>query len=214
MRTLPGLFFAGMLLSPFAQAGTLERIVGLPCEGCEAVFSGLPTGISSAVRIAPENEPGEPLKVSGTVRNADGTTQPDVIIYAYQTDAAGHYPHDPALTGSAARHGRLRTWVRSDDAGRYELVTIRPASYPGTKIPQHIHLHVIEPGRCTYYIGDVLFADDPLLTPSLQAREADARGGNGVVHPEKGAYGSWQATRDITLGANVPGYAECAPAGA
>ena len=133
-----------------------------------------------------------------------------MIVYAYQTDAEGHYPRDPQLNGSAARHGRLRTWVRSDAAGRYELKTIRPASYPGTRIPQHIHLHLIEPGRCTYYIGDVLFADDPLLTPALQAREAAARGGSGIVQPDQNPDGGWHATRDITLGANVPGYEGCA----
>jgi protocatechuate 3,4-dioxygenase beta subunit len=132
-----------------------------------------------------------------------------VIVYAYQTDRSGNYPASPALRGFAARHGRLRGWARTDAAGRYTFETIRPGAYPGRKVPQHIHLHVIEPGRCTYYLGDVLFDDDPLLTPALRARESDAHGGNGIVVAKGDAKVGWRVTRDITLGRNVADYAAC-----
>ena len=113
--------------------------------------------------------------------------------------------------GAAARHGRLRGWARTDASGRYAFDTIRPGAYPDGDEPQHIHLHVIEPGRCTYYIGDVLFDDDPRLTTQARVAEEHARGGSGVVHPVGSARNGWNATRDITLGSNVPGYAACAP---
>jgi protocatechuate 3,4-dioxygenase beta subunit len=130
-------------------------------------------------------------------------------VYAYQTDATGVYPQAPALSGAAARHGQLRAWARTDDSGRYTFRTVRPAAYPQSTIPQHIHLHVIEPQRCTYYIGDVLFDDDPLLTQALRIIEARAFGGNGIVIPIKLSSGSWRATRDIVVGANVPNYGDC-----
>ena len=77
-------------------------------------------------------------------------------------------------------------------------------------MPQHIHLYVIEPGCALYYIDDVLFRDDPHLTPAVARKMDHGRGGSGIVTPERVADG-WQATRDIVLGRNIPGYPACAP---
>ncbi len=186
-----------------------EGVVGLPCEGCEAVFNGLPDQFVHSARIAPTSEPGEPLHLQGTVRDSKGLAQAGVVIYAYQTDRKGRYPRDLAVSGSALRHGRLRAWVISDADGGYAFDSIRPGSYPFGREPQHIHMQVIEPGRCTYYLGDVLFDDDPHLTAAHREPRHQLRGGSGVVHPQKSADGTWQAHRDITLGANVPGYVDC-----
>lgn len=181
-----------------------EVVVGGPCEGCEHVFAGLPRQLPNMARLAPPSQAGESLQVSGTVRNAAGVPQANVVIYAYQTDRGGIYPR------AATRHGALRGWARSDAKGRYGFTTIRPGAYPGADIPQHIHMHVIEPGRCTYYIGDILFTDDPFLTPPHRQRETNARGGSGIVRPAGDSQSGWTVTRDITLGLNVPGYQGCA----
>ncbi|HMB71060.1 MAG TPA: intradiol ring-cleavage dioxygenase, partial [bacterium] len=130
-------------------------VVGGPCEGCENVFRDIPARIGSATRIAPADQPGEPLRIEGTVYGPDGKPAPGTIVYAYHTDVGGLYP--PAET----RHGALRGWARADGDGRYRFDTMRPGGYPGTSIPQHVHMHVIEPGRCTYFIDDLLFRDDP-----------------------------------------------------
>jgi protocatechuate 3,4-dioxygenase beta subunit len=67
-------------------------------------------------------------------------------------------------------------------------------------------MHVIEPGCCTYYLGDVLFRDDPVLTDQ-ERREAEmARGGSGLTTPVRDPDGTWRVIRDIQLGAGVPGY--------
>lgn len=192
----------------------LEPIVGLPCEGCEAVFEGLPVdraSVPAASRIAPPGEPGEPLVLSGTVRAADGQPAAGVIVYAYQTDSGGIYPRAEAAAGPASRrHGRLRGFARTGPDGRYRFDTIRPGGYPNTDIPQHIHLHVLETGRCSYYIDDVVFADDPRLTPRQREAHARGRGGSGVVTPRKDLSGGWLVERDITLGAGISGYDRCA----
>lgn len=182
-----------------------EVRVGLPCDGCEAVFAGMPTTFSASGKLAPPSEPGEPLRISGTVKNNAGVPQPNVIVYAYQTDRAGRYPPD------ATRHGGLRGWVRTDANGRYGFTTIRPGAYPEEDIPQHIHMHIIEPGRCTYSVGDILFTDDPLLTLVRRLKESNARGGSGIAQAEGSKLSGWRATRDITLGLNVPGYRGCSP---
>lgn len=192
------------------SAGRNERIVGLPCEGCEGVFAGRPYSLSSSALLASAEEPGEKLRLSGTVRDGSGAARAGIVLLAYQTDGSGHY----ARGGDAARpesaHARLRAFARTDAAGRYAFDTIRPAPYPDRSTPAHIHLHVVEPGRCAYHLGDVMFDDDPLLSNALRSREQSAHGGNGIVAPVRDEDGHWQATRDIELGRHVADYADCA----
>lgn len=189
-----------------AAARVPEPILGPPCEGCAEVFNGLPASLASSARIAPPGEPGEPLRLEGTVTDVKGRPAAGVIVYAYQTDAGGVYPRDPGSDGrSASRHGRLRAWAKTDEAGRYRFDTIRPGSYPNSRIPQHIHMHVIEPGRGTYWIADVVFDDDPHLTTAERGRTPE-RGGKGLTVPRRDAGGTWLVVRDIRLGEQVPGY--------
>lgn len=178
-----------------------EVVVGVPCEGCELVFQGMPAKLTSHAVIAAKDEPGERLHIEGEVRGRDGRLAPGVIVYAYHTDAEGIYPVDPE-----SRHGRLRGWVKTDENGRYSFDTIRPAGYPNTNLPQHVHMHVIEVGRCTYYIDDILFEDDPRLTP--KERVQPGRGGMGVTRPVRYANG-WKVTRNIVLGEKIDGYERC-----
>ena len=109
---------------------------------------------------------------------------------------------------SAQRHGRLRGWARSDSAGHYVFETIRPGGYPFSRDPEHIHMHVIEPGRCTYYIDDILFKDDPRLTATKIAKLSRARGGPGITKPIRTESGGFVVRRDIVLGAKIPDYPE------
>jgi protocatechuate 3,4-dioxygenase beta subunit len=190
-----------------SAARSREPVVGLPCEGCEAVFVGMLATLAAQARIAPVGEPGEPLVIRGTVFTAAGRPAAGVIVYAYQTDARGLYPPEPGASGRpSVRHGRLRGWARTDAAGEYRFDTIRPAGYPGTGIPQHVHMHVIEPARCTYYVDDLLFEDDPRLTAAQRANHDHGRGGRGIAVPTKGSDGIWSVRRDIRLGENIPGY--------
>lgn len=208
MNRVTTIFLSMLLISPAALAQA-ERVVGGPCEGCGAVFAGMPDEIGARTRIGPESEPGEPLVLSGTVYDLQGLPKPGVVVYAYHTGADGRYPTARGVKDrEARRHGRLRGWARSDVAGHYRFDTIRPGSYPLRSDPAHIHLHVIEPGCATYWIDDVLFTDDPKLTDKVRARMDRDRGGNGVVAPKRDD-GGWSVTRDIRLGMNVPGYEGC-----
>lgn len=190
-----------------AESRPREPIVGLPCEGCVAVFEGLPDTLSPNARIAPEDEPGEPMRIEGTVYDQEGNPAPVVIVYAYHTDAIGIYPRDPAMRGTAAyRHGKLRAWVKTNEQGHYRFNTIRPSSYPNSTMAAHVHMHIIEVGRCTYYIDSIHFKEDPYLSKKEKKELLEGRGGSGLVIPEKDENGIWQVNRDIHLGENVPGY--------
>ncbi len=208
-RVIPALRALLVALLAAAPAAAQEPIVGLPCEGCEAVFQGLPASLTSTARIAPPGAPGTPMTITGRVLAADGTPRAGVVVYAYQTDANGVYPRPARPVGGAGdRHGALRAWVVSGPDGRYTFHSSRPGSYPSRDTPEHVHMHVIERGCATYYIDDVMFTDDPLLTPAARAAHGTARAGSGVVTPSRTTTG-WLVTRDIRLGVNIPGYPQC-----
>ncbi len=189
------------------QCRSREPIVGLPCEGCEAVFEGLPVTLGADARICRQDEPGQPMRIMGTVIDPGGDPAPGIIVYAYQTNSRGLYPPDDRFRGLAAyHHGLLRGWAVTDAQGRYSFATIRPAGYPDSDLPAHVHMHVIEVGRCTYYVDDILFEDDPRLTMEMRAALTLGRGGSGVVTPEMDRAGELVVRRDIYLGKNIPGY--------
>lgn len=189
-----------MSFTSAAATHAAEPVIGGPCEGCELVFVDMPESPASEVRIAPDDQSGEPLRITGVVTDHDGHPAAGVIIYAYHTDASGVYPR------AQTRHGALRGWARTDEAGRYRFDTIRPAAYPGTTIRQHVHMHVIEPDYATYWIADIVFSDDPLLGDDERKRAANGRGGSGLVEPARDDEGTWHVRRDIALGQGVPGY--------
>ena len=187
------------------RAETAARIGGY-CEGCEAIYEGMPSQLNWETRIAPASEPGEPLEASGRIYQPDGKTPaPGVILYAYHTDAHGIYPPVPGATGSTRRHGRLRGWIKTNAKGEYKFKTIKPASYPNSAIPSHIHLIVKEADKNEYYIDSFEFEDDRFLTERERARRQKV-GGSGVVALTSGAGGVRVAVRDIILGLNVQNY--------
>lgn len=200
-----------LLLASAIALAQIQRVpvVGLPCEGCEAVFDGMPIRIEPHARIVPAAEPGVPMKLTGTVFGGDGLPRAGIVVYAYQTNRDGIYPESEAVRDpETRRQGRLRAWVRTDAAGRYSFDTIRPGSYPAQDVPEHIHMHVLEPGCVTYYVDDIMFKDDPKLTPTQIGRIARNRGGNGISTPVMRG-GTWHVQRDIHLGENIPGYRDC-----
>ena len=182
------------------------KIVGGGCDGCEAIYEGMPKNLSRETTIADSKEPGEPLAISGTVYQADGKTPArDVILYVYQTDAKGHYSPTPGATGLTRRNGHLRGWMKTDERGQFKFHSVKPAPYPGRNIPAHIHPIIKEPDKNEYYIDEIRFDDDPLLTIEERAKE-EKRGGSGIIKLIKNQNGVWIGRRDIVLGLNIPNY--------
>lgn len=146
-----------------------------------------PAGAPWSARMAPEGEPGEPLVVEGTVTGAGGEPLAGVSVFAYQTGADGVYgPHgnsDP----------RLRVHLRTDERGRYRFETVRPGSYPGTRIAAHVHFHVTPPGG-RERVSEIVFEGDPLVTAEMRENPFF------VVRPvETGADGVARVTYDVKL---------------
>ncbi len=189
------------------QSYATVPIVG-GCEGCALIFVQMPSKIASHARIGAQSEPGVALQLSGTVRDMQGQPRAGIVVYAHQTNVEGIYPRAVVENAQALAHGRLRAWVQSDANGHFAFTTIRPGAYPGGSEPQHIHLQVLEPNRCSYWVGDALFADDPMLSAVKRAAQENAPGGSGIDVP-KWQKNQWRVRRDIVLGKDVPGYAGC-----
>lgn len=189
--------------TPSNQPEKNAKKIGGNCEICDAIYE-CPQPFSSLNEtdtISCFNEPGPRLYISGIVYQPDGKTPAtDVILYFYHTDQNGVYPTRGNEKGFARQNGYLRGWLKTNAKGEYNIYTLRPASYPNSRSPAHIHLVVKEKGFEAYWLDDFLFADDPYLSNEQQQRAP--RGGSGVLKTEKKG-DLMVAKRDIVLRKNV-----------
>jgi protocatechuate 3,4-dioxygenase, beta subunit len=112
---------------------------------------------------------GERIHVAGRVLDEGGRAVPHTLIEIWQCNAAGRYRHpgdqhaaplDPNFSGV----GHLVT----DEAGRYQLRTIKPGAYPWRNHdnawrPAHIHFSLFGPAWSTRLVTQMYFPNDPLL---------------------------------------------------
>ena len=184
-----------------------DRTIADYCDGCDLMYEGIPllSNISSETSLVKKDEPGTRLEISGTVYKTDGKTPArDIVLYIYHTDAQGLYSSVKDQQ-HAKRHGHLRGWVRTNEQGEFKINTIRPASYPRENIPAHLHIFVKEPGKTLYYIDEVWFDDDPLITSEIK-RKAQQRGGDLLIHLAQDSKKIWKGKLAIVLGKNIPNY--------
>jgi len=150
--------------------------------------------------LAPPDEPGESLIVSGTVRDTEGKPVADALIYVFHADAKGYYAPARAMDEPNAR---LFGYMKTGADGRYEFRTIRPGGYPKQPIPQHIHMLVTAAGyrdhRCRSTC-QLVFADDPRMTAEWHKWAKE--GGNPVLSVTRDKNGSQRCVYDIVLNRN------------
>jgi protocatechuate 3,4-dioxygenase, beta subunit len=139
----------------------------------------------------------EAMIISGTVYEPDGKTPaPNVLIYFYHTDSEGYYNRK---RDGEPLHGHFRGWMLTDAKGRYEFSSIRPAAYPERKFAAHVHMTLTGKNFREESIDSILFEGDPLISREERQTAGRKGGFNPIVKLEKGASGTWQATRDIQL---------------
>ena len=208
MRCILISIFLTFLFSSCAntQGKVNYRLVGSPCEGCEAIFEYGTKSLSSTDTLPDFNDKGLRIKVTGTIYQSDGKTPAkDVILYVYHTDQNGIYATKIGETGWATRHGYIRGWVKTGADGHYSIYTLKPGIYPNRAAPAHIHPTILEPDGKYYWIQEYLFDDDTLLTDKQIHPASPRGGGSGILHLNK-IGDIWVGTRDIILGKNIPDY--------
>src|SRR5260221_2696281 len=181
-----------------------SQLVGGGCDGCDLIYEGMPRTINPVDTSAGWNMVGKKMLVNGIVYMPDGKSPAGgIIVYYHQTNNEGHYA---VAEGQkfGRRHGQIRGWTKTNNKGEYKIYTIKPAPYPGRNTPAHIHVTVKEPNINEYYIDDIWFDDDPLITPALRSK-LESRGGNWIVSIHE-SHGFLEVKRDIRLGKNIPNY--------
>ena len=184
------------------QQNKSNKIVGGGCDGCEIMYTNMPKQINAIDTSYGWYNKGEKMKVEGIVYKKDGKTPAsNIIVYYWQTNADGLYAKSSA---EQTIHGAIHGWMKTGADGKYTLYTIKPASYPNSTIPQHIHIVIKEPNINEYYIDDINFEGDPFLTKAERSR-LPLRCGSGIV-TVTAKDGLLYCRRDIVLGKNIPDY--------
>jgi protocatechuate 3,4-dioxygenase beta subunit len=113
----------------------------------------------ASIRIAPPDEPGERLVITGRVlRGDDRSPVAGAKLLAYHTDSEGYYSDG----GMDERNARLCGVLVTDAEGRYRIETIRPAHYATGGPPAHVHFELTLPGdRVRHFTLN--FEGDPKL---------------------------------------------------
>lgn len=173
-----------------------KNALGLEGPGEWSGAKDAPANVSWKAVMAKETDEGEPMIISGTVFEKDGkTAAPNILIYLYHTDMYGIYGRKV----DAHRHGKFRGWMLTDEKGRYEFRSIKPASYPNTTFAAHVHMTVTGKSFREDWIDSILFEGDKFLTQQERNQAGKKGGFKPIVKLEKGADGILRATRDIQL---------------
>lgn len=150
-------------------------------------------------QLTPAGEPGTPLTSVLAVLGADGKPRAGLRVYAYHTSSKGWYAAEaPHVSGNSGdwKFARLFAYGRTDAEGRCTLLGVRPAPYPRTTLPSHIHLG-FEDGERTLLVSELRFDDCPHLTPEV--REASLRSGFVIVPVTRAADGSAHCSAEFRL---------------
>jgi len=164
----------------------------------EAPFPPAPQDVSSTATIVSKDEPGEQLVITGTVYRSDKKTPYErLVLYFYQTDATGVYNK----TNGSWKEPRLRGWVKTDAKGRYEIHTVRPGSYPGSRNPAHIHVIISLPGEKARWLDDFLFEGDPYVRSEDLRKTAKAGSFSNIMKVTRDQDNILRCVRDFVIAA-------------
>ena len=140
---------------------------------------------AEVISITSDTIPGKKIKVIGTVKDTDGKPVVGALVYLYHTDSRGWYAADAphiSMNEGDMRHARLFGYIKTNKDGKFELHTIKPAGYPKSDLPAHIHVHVSAEGYSDFGT-EFLFDDDERLVGKI--RENSIRNDFMIATPEK-----------------------------
>lgn len=192
-RSRVGAFACFMLLPVVARAQS-----GPDDPACEPPQPARTAVLTNRVRIASTGEPGERMRIVLRFADERGAPHAGMMVYAYHTNAQGHYPVGAGAVGCYRWHGALHAFAQTGRDGTVIFETIRPGPYPGRTDPQHVHVVVQFPEVRGFYLNALVFSDDPRVTPAYRASERDA-GSTGISTAQRDSAGTWQVNHTFRL---------------
>jgi protocatechuate 3,4-dioxygenase beta subunit len=154
--------------------------------------------LPSKINVTVNEEPGEPMTISGTVYLSDGKTPANgAILSLWQTDTNGYYVEGGG--GAGELHPRLHGRLKTSADGKYEFKTIKPGQYPSHTTPAHVHAHISAPDFPEYALI-YYFEGDDLITDKNRSQLNSSRGGTpSIIKLTKNEDGILMGHRDIIL---------------
>jgi protocatechuate 3,4-dioxygenase, alpha subunit len=143
-------------------------------------------------RLVDESDP-RALRIAGVLLDGAGEPVPDGMVEIWQANAAGRYAHSAddreeiPLEDGFTGFGRSGT----DEAGRFELVTVKPGRVPwidGRQQAPHLLIGVFARGLLKRVATRMYFPDEAAANaedPVLSALEPEERA-TLVAHPDDG----------------------------
>ncbi|MEO1516899.1 MAG: hypothetical protein AAFV95_17890 [Bacteroidota bacterium] len=141
-----------------------------------------PSTVRSVSRIASEEEPGVPFVIRAQLYHPDGKPAKDVLVHAYHRDVEGY---DFGKNDSSFTIWRLQGWAKTDENGRFEFHSIRPAADHLGREGAHIHLTIVSRDYGRQWLPTVYLADDPAVTASQRQRSKEAEPFGWVCEPKE-----------------------------
>jgi protocatechuate 3,4-dioxygenase, alpha subunit len=133
------------------------------------------------------------ITITGRVFDGAGQPVPDALVETWQADPEGRFAHpdDPRGGGDEGFRGFGRSATDAD--GRYQIITLKPGSFPGpeggTEAP-HLDITVLARGLLDRVVTRLYFADeqaanqaDPVLALVDPARRSTL-----IATPEDGGW--------------------------
>lgn len=183
-------------ISPLANAVFFFATILPIWKGQARIVNAQENGGAWRIVVVSDDEPGEPMVVSGTVYASDGKTpMPGVEIYVYHTDAEGYYRKGT----NSSSNPRLKGTMITNAEGKYEYRTIKPAPYPGGGNPAHVHYVIKAKGGREHY-AELQFEGDRWLRNHGKLTEEQRRDTFADVRPfVKDEKGVWQVRKDVKI---------------
>ncbi len=141
------------------------------------------------LQLVGSQEPGDPLRISVQVVSSGRTAVDGLAWTVYQTDARGYYRQGDDGTELGGAHARLTGRVEPGESGGFEVVTIRPAPYPGGGVPAHVHFQAADA------------SGTEVAEHTVRVREASgtASGGDSTCRLRRTTEGSWACSIRLTV---------------
>ena len=155
-------------LTPRPAAALLAVVILGSTPAAIQTVHEAPASAPSSGRVAPAGEPGQPLSVSGIVVGADDKPIPGASLYVFPDRSRGLLRRQ---AGKRQPQPAAEALLRSDASGAWSFETIRPGSYPSSRVPGHIHFEVAAPGRAPL-IFEIVFEGDPFITDEMRRNAA------------------------------------------